>query len=106
MFSLAYDGQQYKINFKYDTVPMLFDGELDTVERRITECQFSRKDEQDGKPFEVLLWTSTAVCNACDNFSKRIGRKVALAKLLKVMGADRDFRVAVWDEYFKHTKRV
>ena len=107
MFSLDYDGQVINFNFEHDKDTLVISAEDEPVERRFTKCYMTRVIKKDGeKPQYHPLHVSIAICNKCDNFSKSMGRKVALAKLLKERGEPRDFRVAVWDEYFKHTKRV
>jgi len=59
----------------------------------------------DGNSLEYLNAHASAYLHPNDRFSKSKGRKIALAKLLKIMGLNKEQRTFVWQVYFeKHNK--
>lgn len=55
--------------------------------------------ELDGKQSSCGL----ALCSESDNFCRRIGRKVALARALKNAGLNKPDRARAWSAYFANT---
>lgn len=123
MFSLVYNDQKYKVNFEYGEQEVAFSSTKNLPEtRRTTKCILFVKNEDETVPDKEATFTrvgeATAICNSSDMFSRSMGRKVAMAKLLELVGeyttfagedlnlGSKDFRIAMWDEYFKHTKKV
>ncbi len=58
---------------------------------------------------EYLLADGDAICHPFDQFNKRVGRKIALTRALKLMtskyGMTKDFRKFIWEEYFKRSPK-
>jgi len=42
-----------------------------------------------------------ATCDKADNFERKIGRKIALERLLETIGKGKEFNKAVWEQYKK-----
>ena len=51
------------------------------------------------------LLCSFARCHKSDIYRRSTGRKIALDRLLKASGLDREQRRAVWDDYWSRCKR-
>ena len=51
-----------------------------------------------------LIAQGTVWCAPQDNFSRRLGRKLALTRAIEHF--DRDFRTKVWHDYFDSGARV
>lgn len=67
-------------------------------EKRVTICSiFSITEAR-------FLSTEIAYTNPKDNFCRAVGRKVSLEKALGISKLDKDQRVRVMTEYFKHFK--
>jgi hypothetical protein len=48
------------------------------------------------------VYIECAYCHPKDQFNKKIGRKLALTKVLKSLKWDKEIRTMVWNQYFKH----
>jgi hypothetical protein len=101
MFKVKISGKVLTFRFRHS------DGEQDVltgngpIRRRYTSCSVLHASED--LPFQVAF----AICNPADQFSRRIGRKMALKKLLQRLFPDREggqehlwYRQLVWDKYF------
>lgn len=71
-------------------------------ESQITTCNISVNDN--GAMSQV---TAQAICRPPDQFSKPLGRKLALTRALKISGLSEEEKKLIWDKYMKSldTKR-
>jgi hypothetical protein len=87
MFTVKTIKGNFKINFRHVT----------QGESRYTECNLMDENK-------FLLATGFAFCHKKDNFSRAVGRKLALTSVLAsafVKDAfDKAWKKEVWDEYF------
>lgn len=104
MFNLTIDGKEYRVYFKhypdepgYVTEPDEFGDKIPTIRfSGKTSCFITEEDEQ--------ICFGESFCGVNEKaFDKSVGRKVSLARALE--GTDKAFKTAIWEEYFKHTKR-
>lgn len=58
----------------------------------------------DGKLFCVLGKTSIANCSPKDQFSKVVGRKLALHRVMMEAGISRSLRAEIWKGYISQSK--
>lgn len=90
---VEYDGRIYSVKFEHKRGRVLRSCTICTIEpenrniRRSSLC-FSKE---------------IAVCSKGDNFSKKIGRKIALTRALARY--PREVRKVFWAEYWKHHKK-
>ncbi len=93
LLKINHDGREVNVKFSHKVVETKLNGE-----RRCTMVQ-------------VIIWCfpgnsvefhGVATCHPRDNFSKSIGRKLALADALKDFG--RGLRKNIWQEYHRHCK--
>ncbi len=90
MLKLEYDDREINVRFSHRAVDTEFEGE-----RRCTWAQVIFVDGN-------MQFNGKSTCHPRDNFSKSIGRKLALTNAMADF--DRDLRKAVWQEYFNHCK--
>lgn len=64
----------------------------------VTYCIVTDKNDK-------VLAKGDAICHEHDRFVKSTGRKLALARVLKLLNLDRDDRKLVWDTYFEKVKK-
>lgn len=53
-----------------------------------------------GKAISIPVY-AIAVCNPTDNFEKSTGRKISLARCLKLLSLTKEDRFQIWKSYFK-----
>ncbi len=90
MLRIEHNGMDINVRFSHRVVETELDGE-----RRCTWAQviFLKTNSE---------FNGTATCHPKDNFSKAIGRKLALASAMRDF--DRDVRKAVWEVYHEFCK--
>lgn len=99
MLNVEHGGKKYRIYFKYGKeviVPKMNKSGtrvIKTVVRRVTEAKLA----VDGAVCEIVGETQ---CSPKDKFNKKVGRKNALADLMKKM-PNKDLRQLVWDKFFQ-----
>lgn len=89
MFTVNTSKGTFKINFQHFNNP-------DDI--RFTECHLLGENKE-------FLLKENAYCHENDNFSRAIGRKLSLTRMLKLaskmIGFDKIDRQLVWDKYFE-----
>ena len=93
------NGNTYQVRF--------FRRNLD--DKRITIADLLIKDSEE---FTHLLVNGMSICSPKDRFEKSKGRKVALAKLIKLLTVrligyelTKEDRACIWEIYFKEHKK-
>ncbi len=90
MLRINYDGMNINVKFTYRIIGTELDGT-----RRCTWVKVIF-------PEQNAEFNGAATCHPQDNFSKSIGRKLALTNAM--LDFDRDLRKIIWQEYHKHCK--
>lgn len=100
-------GKKYEVDFghrkqKMTVPPNAPANKQKEVEALITSCGISVNDN--GKMTQV---SAQSICRPPDQFSKPLGRKLALTRALKISGLTEDEKALIWDTYIKSldTKR-
>lgn len=83
----------YYVEFQYDSTPV---ADSSRTYRHTTAKVYGPNDD--------LISIGHAMCVPHDNFSRRIGRKMALTRALE--NFDRPLRRAVWRDYLSSGARV
>ena len=70
-------------------------------DQRGTACELVEiLSYENGKPVVNPVYRAEVTCDSRDRFTKESGRKLALKKVLKEAGYDKDMRKIVWTAYF------
>lgn len=111
MFEVTVGSDEYKVVFEYDNklVPILPDvsKRRDVVVAHIMVLDKFATDvaqkETPGKKVWQRQFSGTAIRNPQDQSVKNTGRKIALARALKMSGFNKGTRIVFWDHY-KNTR--
>lgn len=79
--------RKLKVSFQYFRV-------VERLDQRSVACFVAWEDEG-----PCIRGYGIAMCHRNDNFDRRVGRKIALARALKSAGLGKEDRRAVWREY-------
>jgi len=97
MFEInGYKVKFYHVRFNKPTLVPEIAGTAHSIQA-ITSCVMLKDDKE---------YMGMAFCSAEDNFSKNIGRKIALSRALKEAGFARKIKEQFWNEYFKVRGKV
>jgi len=89
MFRLATDSGELKVKFRHIR-------DDDPRSRAQTDCYIFKDD--------VIEEVGITFCSLSDNFSRAVGRKIALTRAVKNL--PKDLRTKIWHEYFSKTRKV
>jgi hypothetical protein len=95
------EGVKYEVDFQHRkekvTVPPNAPKEKQVVkEAQITTCSIIQEGPDGGHST-----TAQAICRPPDQFSKPLGRKLALTRALKISGLSENMKKAIWDKYLQ-----
>lgn len=91
------NGKQCILNFRYEECQYF---PPDKSRRRTVAQMYAPHQKPDGCD---LYPRGEAYCHPKDHFDRRVGRRLALTRLLKVLGLEREARKQVWEAYFSQT---
>lgn len=88
MFTVVTSKGIFKVSFQH----------FNENDSKFTECSLLREDK-------TLVLKGSSYCNPYDNFSRSIGRKLSLTRMLELastlVGLNKEDRELVWDKYFE-----
>lgn len=89
-----------EISFIHHHTIYIFHGE--EFHDRVTDCVINSINDDKSK---TLVCKASARCSPKDNFSKAVGRKIALTRALRILTKnnliEKGQRALIWDLYFK-----
>lgn len=87
--------------------------QVDDYQVEFYHCHDPKYDKKNSLLGVALFWTECTIyrgnetfvsgvarCHPNDSYNRNIGRKVSLAKALKILTKDRELRKRFWDAYF------
>lgn len=89
----TYNGQEFRIWFQHKTTGRL----------RYTWCTIARMD---GPKEATELISEDAYCSNSDNFCRAVGRKLSLARALRKLTPDREYRRVAWMAYHNRAIQI
>jgi len=88
------NGNDYRLNFKYDTEDYATRGTVKVTKCNVEVVESGGRFDDNGKK----IGESVAICDPRDNFDKSVGRKIALQRAL--VEIDKSTRAKIWSAYF------
>lgn len=102
MFNFTYQDKKYRIAFEHVINPDLEQMVKWGIPQGIVGCTICTLFAVSEEKVLTQLAISRSCCKFPDNFDRKVGRKLALARLLKEYAKEnKDFKTFVWDTYFE-----
>jgi len=113
MFKTTVNGVEYKFKFQhldFSKADLFVDMlHVPVAECKLcshlTKCILTYTEDIDSEDKLETTSHGTTYCSKKDIYTRKVGRKRAMAKAFEKSGVDKETRKLIWDEYFKWCKQ-